>query len=461
MKLHKILILTALALSLNSSNDVFAAPKKQTPNANAEQKTTAKEAVPFSHTIEKIAAISQLLGASADVWATDSQEISKSTKNLIICLAAVSRLASNITTQVINMNEDSSRISLAHTPWIIIDASQLMNSLFNTTSTNSSAHTEFETLLAAHPVDPQMSGQAQSSLQMISRQFTALGEGASVIAASFLRDRVAPITFFGNLLSPQAAREMCYTLSSVMRSGNMLLASKPSLPKAIFAVSLVAYSALLIYQFSRSKNTCVSIEEFEAACKKLGLDPKKELTPKEVNEFIEQYYDTTARNQLKKLGIKENLEQKNLIDFINKCAAERNFAQNPIKNAMDFEDFRDCCISEAKKESLGDAEELKKLFKQREKAAKLKAIISRIEKDNGNNFDPKDFLVDAVELVDLKENSNYDSFEIFIRGLKPAHFADKRMAEKAPFASVSEYFKAQVKTTKTDTISAVQAKIAN
>lgn len=270
MKFNKIFALAALTLSLQCNSYIFAAESQPA----AKPKSKKESSTSFSHTAEKIAAMSQLIGACAESWASENQDIKKSTKNLISGLASAARLTSGITTQVINMNEDSSQISLAHTPWIIFDASQLASILFDSANNQESVLSELEGLLTTNPTDQLINEETHSSLQIISRHLTAAGEGAAVVAASFLRERETPITIGDNILYPEAARKICYTLSSIMRSGNILLASKPSKNKTIFAVGLVAYSVLLIYQLSRSaipKDRYIDEAEIECyICMKKG-----------------------------------------------------------------------------------------------------------------------------------------------------------------------------------------------
>ena len=165
MKLHKILILSGLTISLHGSLPLLAAGKKTA------DKKVVKASSPLSLTVEKAAAISHLVGACADSWASENQNITKSTKNLITGLAAAARLASNITTQMINLNEDSSRISLAHAPWIIFDASQLINILLNKETEELQLASQFDNDLTAEETDQAISAETYSSLQKISRQF--------------------------------------------------------------------------------------------------------------------------------------------------------------------------------------------------------------------------------------------------------------------------------------------------
>lgn len=247
MKIHKTLALFLLTLSLNCNNNLFA-----TKSANH---------APLSHTVEKIAAMGHLLGASAHTWASGNEELNKNTKALMCCLGAASRLASNLTTHIINMNEDVSYSNYTHAPSIVLDALELIGAasiFFNPELLKG----ENEESLPINPTtDEPISSEDFASLHRIARQFTALGEGASVIAASFLRDSVAPISLFGKYLSAKSARKLCYTLSSIMRSGNLLLATKPSGSIAVPAVILVAYSAILLYQLSDFKQTDVSKNE--------------------------------------------------------------------------------------------------------------------------------------------------------------------------------------------------------
>lgn len=445
MKLHKLLILTALSLSLNYNDNAFA--KKP--------QIIKKESSPLEM-IEKASAIAVFPAACADAWATDAQDIRKNTKNLIVGIASSVRLINNITTQIINLNSDTkSYTTVAHAPWILFDISQLVGAISHSIENTSQTTSELENLLAGtQPVEQEITPETYASLQTISRQFTAIGEGSAAIAASFLRDRKEAISIFGKKISPKAAREMCYTLSSIMRSGNLLLASKPSLPKAIFAVSLVAYSTLFIYQFATAKTSFVTQAEFEAACKKFNLDPKN-LTPEDIANAFKSYLLEAAKESI---GLNENIHNTAMLyNFIEQRALEATISGliEPTqdmtgiklghgKGQADIYAFILHCTDKAEEAGLITAGKLRKRLE--DNPAKLKSTIQKLFTDFENKQTPdlKNYIQDAIELSGIHEAKNFNDFETVIKGLEPKHFKNSALAAQAPFGSFNDLVKTAI-----------------